>query len=82
MIIPFRVTIPEVKQDKTLAQKIIKSELAGVFNWIIEGLRRLLKTEKFTESTILKEMLETYRRESDSVACFIGEHSYKPSATD
>jgi len=80
LIIPFRVTIAEVNQDKTLAQKIIKTELAGVFNWIIEGLRRLLKTEKFTDSRIVKEILETYKRESDSVACFIGEHSYKPSA--
>jgi putative DNA primase/helicase len=80
LIIPFRVTIPENKQDKTLANKIIENELAGVFNWIIDGLKRLLKTEKFTESTIVKETLETYKRESDSVACFIGENSYKPSA--
>lgn len=28
LIIPFRVTIPEAEQDKTLAQKIIKTELA------------------------------------------------------
>ncbi len=79
LIVPFRETIPESKQDKTLADKIIKNELAGVFNWIIEGLKRLLKTEKFTESRIVKETLETYKRESDSVASFIDEHSYKPS---
>ncbi len=82
LIIPFRVTIAETEQDKTLAQKIINNELAGVFNWIIEGLRRLLKTEKFTESRIVKETIEGYKRESDSVACFVGECSYKPSATD
>lgn len=80
MIIPFRVTIPEAEQDKTLARKIISTELAGVFNWIIEGLRRLLKTEKFTDSRIVKEMIESYKRESDSVACFIGESLYKPSS--
>jgi putative DNA primase/helicase len=73
LIVPFRVTIPEADQDKTLANKIIQTELAGVFNWIIEGLRRLLKTEKFTESTIVKETLESYKRESDSVACFVDE---------
>ncbi|HXH70433.1 MAG TPA: phage/plasmid primase, P4 family, partial [Pyrinomonadaceae bacterium] len=82
LIIPFRVTIPENKQDKTLAGKIIKTELAGVFNWIIDGLKRLLKTEKFTESQIVKDTLETYKRESDSVACFIAENSYKPSSND
>jgi putative DNA primase/helicase len=80
LIIPFRVTIAEADQDKTLAQKIIKTELAGVFNWIIAGLRRLLRSEKFTESNIVKETLEDYKRESDSVACFIGENSYKPSS--
>jgi putative DNA primase/helicase len=75
LIIPFRVTLPESEWDQTLAQKIIKSELAGVFNWIIDGLKRLLKTEKFTESQIVKDTLETYKRESDSVASFIDEHS-------
>lgn len=73
LIIPFRVTIPENKQDKTLANKIIAQELAGVFNWIIDGLKRLLKTEKFTESDILKQTLESYKRESDSVVCFVEE---------
>jgi putative DNA primase/helicase len=82
LIIPFRVTIPEANQDKTLADKIIKTELAGVFNWIIDGLKRLLKTNKFTESQIVKDTLETYKRESDSVACFIAENSYKPVSND
>ena len=80
IIIHFRVTIPEYEQDKTLAGKIISQELPGVFNWIIDGLKRLLKTEKFTESQIVKDTLETYKRESDSVACFIAENSYKPSS--
>jgi putative DNA primase/helicase len=82
LIVPFRLTIPENRQDKTLANKIIENELAGVFNWIIDGLKRLLKTEKFTESKIVKDTLETYKQESDSVACFIAENSYKPSATE
>jgi putative DNA primase/helicase len=73
LIIPFRVTVPENRQDKTLAGKIIKSELAGVFNWIIDGLKRLLKMEKFTQSEIVKQTLESYKRESDSVICFVEE---------
>jgi putative DNA primase/helicase len=81
LIIPFRVTIPENKQDKTLADKIIKNELAGVFNWIIDGLKRLLENENFTESKIVKDTLEVYKQESDSAACFIAENSYKPSPT-
>src|SRR5205085_8900623 len=42
LILPFDVTMPEDQQDKRLAEKIIKSELSGVFNWVLEGLQRLL----------------------------------------
>lgn len=73
LIVPFRVVIPDVEQVKGFAKKIIKTELAGIFNWIIEGLRRLLKNEQFTESNIVKQIIETYKRESDSVAMFIEE---------
>lgn len=82
MIVPFRVTIPEAEQDKTLAGKIISSELPGVFNWILSGLKRLLQTEKFTDSQIVKNTLETYKCESDSVAMFLEEEGYKKSAED
>lgn len=38
----FGVTIPEAEQDKELANKIISAELSGVFDWLMEGRRRLL----------------------------------------
>lgn len=74
IIILFNVTIDEKRQNKRLAENIIEHELAGVFNWIIDGLKRLLKTEKFTESKIVNETLENYKRDSDSIACFIDEN--------
>lgn len=80
LIVPFRVTITENDQDKELAQKIIKNELSGVFNWILEGLRRLLKNKNFTQSEIVKNEIETYRKESDSVAFFIEELDYQKVA--
>jgi putative DNA primase/helicase len=76
-IVPFRVTIPEKEQDKTLANKIIETELSGVFNWILEGLRSLLINERFTESAIVTAEIENYRKESDSVAMFIADENYK-----
>jgi putative DNA primase/helicase len=81
LIIPFRVKIPDAEQDSNLAQKIIKSELAGVFNWIIAGLKRLLKAEKFTDSKIVKETIATYKKESDSVAMFTEDKNYRPSSS-
>ncbi len=82
MILPFRLTIPEGKQDKELAQKIIKTELAGVFNWVLEGLRRLLRNRRFTNSEIVKTLVTQYRREADTVACFLDEEGWKSSTDD
>lgn len=82
LIIPFEVTIPESEQDSQLAQKIIGSELSGVFNWVLEGLNRLLKQKKFTDCEKVKKAREQYERESDSVRQFIHEFGYKPSSND
>ncbi len=79
LIVPFRLTMPEAKQDKFLAQRIIENELSGVFNWILQGLNRLLANGKFTQSDIIKDEIEAYRKESDSVSCFLEEENYQPS---
>jgi putative DNA primase/helicase len=42
----FEVTIPREKQDPLLAAKIIKNELPGVFNWVLEG-EKLLRRRQF-----------------------------------
>src|SRR5262249_27450415 len=78
VIIPFRVTLPESECDVELAQKIVRDELAGVFNWVLAGLKRLLKQKKFTESEIVKDMISAYKRESDSVACFLRDEHWAP----
>lgn len=46
-IIPFPVQIPAAERDPMLAEKVIKDELAGVLNWALEGLARLLKRGRF-----------------------------------
>jgi putative DNA primase/helicase len=46
LIIPFDVTIPPQEQDKNLHTKIIEKELSGVFNWVLQGLNRLLEQKK------------------------------------
>ncbi len=76
LIIPFDVTIPEVDQDPQLSQKIIRAELSGVFNWVLEGLKRLLTQKKFTESSVVAQQLQTYREQADSVFMFLQESSY------
>ena len=76
LIIAFDVTIPEAEQDKQLSQKIIKSELSGIFNWVLDGLNRLLKQGNFTYSDDVEKQAELYRRQSDSVLMFIDEEGW------
>lgn len=78
IIIPFNVTIPESEQDKELHLKIIKTELSGVFNWVLEGLTRLLAQKRFTESAAINAAIEQYKLESDNVKLYIEDKGYKP----
>ena len=41
LLFSFDVTIPEERQDKSLAAKIVEKESAGVFRWMMEGLWRM-----------------------------------------
>ena len=82
LIIPFDVTIPPQEQDKQLHTKIIDNELSGVFNWVLEGLKRLLEQKRFSKCDAAQRAVEQYRIESDSVQMFLSEHGYKVSATD
>jgi len=82
LIIPFNVTIPPQEQDKNLHTKIIEKELSGVFNWVLEGLNRLLEQKKFSDCEASQRAVEQYRLESDSVQMFLNEHGYKVSATN
>jgi putative DNA primase/helicase len=77
LIVPFDVTIPKEEQDDQLANKIISSELSGVFNWVLDGLYRLLEQRRFTESEAVNRTVEQYRIESDSVKLFLYENDYQ-----
>ncbi len=79
LIIPFDVTIPENEQDKTLHTKIIENELSGVFNWVLNGLNRLLKQKRFSDCEAAKKAIEQYKIESNSVQMFLNENDYKIS---
>ncbi|MDA8910495.1 phage/plasmid primase, P4 family, partial [Crocinitomicaceae bacterium] len=82
LIIPFDVTIPLEKQDKILHVKIIEKELSGVFNWVLDGLNRLLEQKRFTHCEAIKQAVEQYKSQSDSVKMFIDENNYKNHATE
>lgn len=82
LIIPFDVAIPEHEQDKNLHAKIIDNELSGVFNWVLQGLNRLLKQKKFSDCEAARKAVEQYKIESNSVQMFLNENEYKGSLTN
>lgn len=81
IIVPFTQTIPESEQDKYLAQKIIASELSGIFNWVLLGLDRLIENQSFTDCEAARKALDTYRKQSDTVQMFLEDEGFKPSTT-
>ena len=75
------VTIPEIERDPELARKIISIELPGIFNWVLDGLQRLLTQRRFTFSQEALNAVETYKQQSDTIHLFLVEDGYKPSIT-
>jgi putative DNA primase/helicase len=78
LIVPFNVTIPRDEQDTQLAAKIIRAELSGVFNWVLQGLERLLQRQNFAEPAAVSAERDNYRKTSDSVRMFLDELQYVP----
>ena len=63
LLFSFDVTIPEEKQDRTLATRIIENESGGVFRWIVEGLWRLQSRKgMFTVCDKMVTNLETLKK--------------------
>ena len=82
LIIPFDVTIPTAEQDKNLHTKIIETELSGVFNWVLNGLNRLLEQKRFSDCEASQKAVEQYKAESNSVQMFLNDNDYQNSATN
>ncbi len=82
LIIPFNKKIEEKDQDKHLAQKIIENELEGVFNWVLNGLTRLLVNKDFSQSETVQQMVSEYRLNSDTVAMFLEEENWITNSTE
>jgi putative DNA primase/helicase len=53
--------------------------LSGIFNWVLDGLHRLLRQQGFTYNETVRVAVEQYEVESDSVKLFIQENGYKAS---
>lgn len=67
LLFSFDVTIPEERQDKSLAARIVRNESAGVFRWMMEGLWRMQERlregkREFTYCQKMAENLELLKK--------------------
>lgn len=78
-VLNFLYTVPSDQIDLDLARKIIANERAGVFNWILEGVERLLENKAFTFSPKIDQATKKFMIESDKVALFLDSKGYQTS---
>lgn len=70
-LIPFTVTIPTDKQDRTLPDKL-RAERAGILAWAVRGCLRW-QEEGLEPPQAVKDATAEYRDEMDTVGSFIDE---------
>lgn len=71
-LVPFKVQIPEVEQDKNLLEKL-RRELPGILRWAIEGCLEWQR-DGMKPPGVVVEAGARYRAESDTLGRFIEEH--------
>ena len=79
LIIPFTRVFKKEEMDRTLNYKLRK-ELSGIFNWIMEGRKRIIEQEGcFTESADVRSAKSFARINGSSVLQWLEDSGYKPT---
>lgn len=68
--IEFSKTTPKEEIDSKMKDKIL-GELSGLFNWAIEGLKRILENDGFSNRPDEYEVKDVYEKNANSVDSFI-----------
>lgn len=77
--IHFAISIPPEKQDKQLASKICRN-LSGVFNWAIDGRKRLLfQKGEFTSSPRTEKELQKIKVRMSPVLNYMENNGFLPN---
>ncbi len=80
ILLPFRVQIG-TKDRVTGMDKpswwVATGEMPGVFNWAMEGLRRLRRQGRFTDPSVCRAALDEYRLEVNPARRFLTEHFHE-----
>ena len=69
IIVPFSNKFEGENLDSRMEDKL-RTELPGIFNRVIAGYRRMIKTGGFSDSKEIRQQLEIYEEENDAVLGF------------
>lgn len=70
LIVPFNRQFTGAQADKTLPKSLM-TEINGIFNWALSGLKRLFDQDGFTASNVIDEMVEKYKKENNPIISFV-----------
>lgn len=56
---------------KTEIEHHLAAERSGIFNWMLDGLSRLIDQDEFTDCPALQQTSKDYRSQNDNVAQFV-----------
>lgn len=77
IIMKFDQTIPPHQQDRMLASRIIRDDLPAVFNWAMEGRRRLeANGYEFTKSSDIDRVVSQARKDNNPVLAYLSSQHY------
>src|SRR5262249_62388831 len=70
-LVPFTVTSPDEKQDKTLPDKL-RAELPGILRWAVRGCRQW-EAKGLMPPRAVEVATENYKNEMDTLGTFLEE---------
>lgn len=70
LIVPFEQNFQNSTTPKSEIMSELRKEHAGIFNWAIEGLRRLIQQKEFSSSESASRKKAAYMRDNDIAADF------------
>lgn len=65
--IPFNQVIPEDKRITDYEKKLLESEGSGIFNWMIEGLKRYYEAGHLIKPQAVIDLMEEYKEDEDPI---------------
>lgn len=70
LFLPFNAEIKDKDRIRNLADRF-NDELAGILNWAMNGLKRLVTQNKFTRSKRMIEEIEAYKDDVNPIRAFV-----------